>query len=82
MTTGVRSKCLNCSGHGGGGYSHVKTYGDVLQFWVGFLQEILKHGSHFHEKSLTLGLIFKIFRGSQNEPWQIFKDLCLFVAKS
>ena len=30
-----------------GGYSHVKTYGDVPQFWVGFLQEIPKHGSHF-----------------------------------
>ena len=30
-----------------GGYSHVKTYEDMLQFWVSFLQEIPNHGSHF-----------------------------------
>ena len=32
---------------GRGRYSHVKTYGDVLQKWVGLLQEIPKYGSHF-----------------------------------
>ena len=32
---------------GGGKASHVKTYGDVPQFWVIFLQEIPKHGSDF-----------------------------------
>ena len=29
-----------------GGYSHVKTYGDVPQVWVCFLKEIPKHGFH------------------------------------
>ena len=31
---------------GDGGYPHVKTYGDVLQFSVGSLQ-LFKHWSHF-----------------------------------
>ena len=34
-----------------GGYSHIKTYGDVPPFWVGFLQEISRHGYHFSLKN-------------------------------
>ena len=30
---------------------HFKTYRDVLQKWVGFFQEIPKHGSHFSWKN-------------------------------
>ena len=33
------------------GYSHIKTYGNVLPFWVGFLQEIPRHGYHFSLKN-------------------------------
>ena len=36
----------------GGGYSHVKAYGDVLPKWVTFSPKILnRHGSHFGQKS-------------------------------
>ena len=44
------------------GYSHVKTYGDVPQFWV-FLQEINNNGSHFHEKIPNYGSDFQKFSG-------------------
>ena len=31
----------------GGGYSHVKAYGDVPPKWVTFSAKLLRHGSHF-----------------------------------
>ena len=43
---------------GGGGYSHVKAYGDVPPKWVTFSAQILRHGSHFaQKKSLEEGPI-------------------------
>ena len=33
------------------GYSNIKTYGDIPPFWVGFLQEIPRHGYHFSLKN-------------------------------
>ena len=36
---------------GGGGYSHVKAYGDVPPKWVNFSAKILRHGSHFGQKN-------------------------------
>ena len=59
------------------GYSYVKTYGDVPQFWVGFLQEIPKHGSHIHEKIPNSGSVFQGLPG-----FPILKIRCVFVAKS
>ena len=61
-----------------GGYSHVKTYGDVPQFRGGFLQEIPKFTwvPFFMKKSLTMGLIFN------SELQKILKIWCAFVAKS
>ena len=35
----------------GGGYSHVKAYGDVPPKWVTFSAKILRHGSHFGQKN-------------------------------
>ena len=65
-----------------GGYSHAKTYGDVPQFWVVFfffffffLKEIPKHGSHFYEKFLTMGVIFKISGVRIANPGKILKKI-------
>ena len=48
-------------------YSHVTTYGDVPQ----------KMGRFFarnpYKESLTMGLIFKLFRDSHSEPREILK---------
>ena len=34
------------------GGTHIKANGDVPLYWVTFLQEILKHGSHFLQKKI------------------------------
>ena len=59
----------------GGGYSHVKTYMDVLQFWVIFLQEIPLN----HEKICNYGSDFQNFLC---KPWEMLQIRCVFAAKS
>ena len=55
-----------------GGYSYVRTYEDVPQFWVGFLQESPKHGSHFFIKKIP----------NYGSDFQHFEILVFFVGKS
>ena len=85
---GAARWCINCVSDShvflsseSWGYSHVKTYGDVPQFWIGFLQEIPKHGSHFSWKNRNCGSDFQKFPGF-SEPRQILKVWCIFAAKS
>ena len=52
----------------GGGYSHVKTYGDVPQFWVGFCKKFQNMGPIFHEKIPNY--------------WSNLKIWCVFMAKT
>ena len=67
---------VNNPGGGGVGKSHVKTYGDVPQFWISVLQESLNMSPTFQEKIPNCGSDF------QNcEPWKILKIWCVFVAK-
>ena len=55
------------------GYSHIKTYRVVPQKWVGSLQEIPRHGSHFSLKNPQQRVCFTNFLGLHSKPWKLWK---------
>ena len=64
------------------GYSHVlKDIQGYAAKMGRFLQEIPKHGPHFHENISNYGSDSKNFGGLHSEPWKIIKIWCVPVAK-